>query len=84
MADRHEPNEGYFPVTFVHRDDIIQALVEEGNVTTAEARARVKTLTDDDMKIIADKMGDAYVSNGYWSDLQFIAEDVLSDKMMRG
>ncbi|MFR9543780.1 MAG: hypothetical protein SNJ29_15265 [Rikenellaceae bacterium] len=55
----------YFPVTHVSRDDL-------------EGRGFDTSDTDDcTMERIASKMGDAYQENGYWIDLDILAEDVV-------
>lgn len=56
---------GYFPITYVSREDV------EGQGFD------VSTVKDDDMKELAEKMGEAYTGNGYWEDLSIIAEERL-------
>lgn len=67
------PKGGYFPITAVHRFDVMDALFGK-EVFDLE-------ITDDDMLEIAEKMGEAYVDTNYWSDLKIIASDVLKDKL---
>ncbi len=55
----------YFPVTHVSRDDL-------------QGRGFDVTDVDDyTMERIAGKMGSAYCDNGYWIDIDIIAEDVV-------
>jgi hypothetical protein len=53
----------YFPISRVHRDDLIGEGFDVSNVT------------DDQMETIADKMADAYTEEVFWIDLKIIAED---------
>ncbi|MFR9546014.1 MAG: hypothetical protein SNJ29_10610 [Rikenellaceae bacterium] len=53
----------YFPITFLHRDDLSSRGFDAEEVD------------DCTMKEIAEKMGSAYQDNGYWIDLDIIAED---------
>jgi hypothetical protein len=57
-----EPNDGYFPITSVHRAD----LEEQGFDTSA--------VDDGTMRELADKMADAYCDQAYWIDLEIIAD----------
>lgn len=58
---------GLFKITSVHRDDV------------RAAGFKKKKITDDQMQEIADKMRGAYLNNGYWTDLEIIAEAVLNN-----
>lgn len=58
--------EGYFPITSVSRDDLESEGFDISNVS------------DDDMRTLADTMGNAYCDNGYWIDLRIIAEEYLN------
>lgn len=60
--------EGFFPITSVHRDDIKEAVR-----LTDEQVARI---TDDMMREIAQKMADDYLEQLYWEHLPVIAEYV--------
>ena len=42
--------------------------------------AEIAKLTDGDMENIARRMADAYTGNGFWIDLEIIAEMVMEDK----
>lgn len=53
----------FFPVSFVTRDDLEVSGYDTSN------------MTDSDMERLADKMGDAYCDDGYWIDLEIIAEN---------
>ena len=57
-----KPKEGYFPITTVHRMDLEQAGFDAAKVD------------DWTMMEIADKMAQAYLDNGFWIDLDIIAE----------
>jgi hypothetical protein len=54
--------EGYFPITSIHRTDLEQAGFDAAQVD------------DRTMMQIADKMAQAYLNNGFWTDLDIIAE----------
>ena len=56
--------EGYFQITSVHRND----LEEIGFATDS--------VSDESMKRLASKMADAYCDQGFWIDLEIIAEDL--------
>lgn len=57
-----EGDEGFFPITSVHRDDL-------------EARGfDVSEVDDATMEKLADKMEQAYLDSNYWTDLEYIAE----------
>lgn len=56
---------GYFPITYVSREDVEQQGFD------------VSTVKDHDMRELAEKMGEAYTENGYWEDLSIIAEERL-------
>lgn len=60
----------YYVIARLHRDDLRPEFTQE----------QIDSLTDYDMQIIANKMGDAYSDNGYWIDLKIIAEQILEDK----
>ena len=53
----------YFPITFLSRDDLTSRGFKGEDVD------------DCTMKEIASKMGSAYCDNGYWVDLDILAED---------
>ena len=55
-------NEGYFPITSVHRDDLESKGFD------------VKRISDSDMEELADKMADDYCEQIYWESLEIIAE----------
>ena len=57
----------FFEVTSVSREDI------RGQMPEISAEI-VDGITDSEMGWIASKMGDAYCSGGYWSDLEFFVE----------
>jgi hypothetical protein len=57
-----KPKEGYFPITSIHRMDLEQAGFDAAQVD------------DRTMMEIADKMAQAYLNNGFWADLDIIAE----------
>lgn len=55
---------GYFKITSVHRDDL-----EDRGFNTQD-------VSDETMKELGEKLGSAYVENGFWVDLDIIAEDL--------
>lgn len=61
--------DGYFIITRMHRADF------EGMGYDASK------LTDADMERIAEKMGESYVENQFWIDLEFWAEEYGLDKI---
>ena len=57
--------EGYFKVTYVHRDDLATKSFNPAKVT------------DEQMEELAEKMGEAYTGgDGFWIDLDIIADDL--------
>ena len=60
----HLSHNGCFPITTVHRDELRQAGFDADNVD------------DDTMSELAEKMGDAYVENCFWDDLETLADDM--------
>ena len=56
--------EGYFQITSVHRND----LEEIGFATDS--------VSDESMNQLASKLADAYCDQGFWIDLEIIAEDL--------
>jgi hypothetical protein len=59
-----QPNDRHFPITSVHRGDL-EALGFDAS-----------TVEDATMLELAGKMADAYVENGFWIDLEIIAEAI--------
>ena len=49
-----------FPITFITREDVLRYFPE------------AYSLTDEQMRIIANKMEDRYLNNGFWEDLKDI------------
>jgi hypothetical protein len=58
----NKPNDGYFPITSVHRADL------EG------LGYDVSKVDDGTMAQLADKMAKAYLDQAYWIDLPIIAD----------
>jgi hypothetical protein len=57
--------EGYFKVTYVHRNDLVTKGFNPAEVT------------DEQMEELAEKMGEAYTgSDCFWIDLDIIAKDI--------
>lgn len=67
-------DEGYFKITSVHRDDLLDAGISIEDIDL---------LNDSDMKTIENKMSNAYIENSYWIDLGIIAEYIISEKKKR-
>ena len=40
----------------------------------------IKNLDDDDMTLIASKMADMYLDNGFWTDMDIVVKDILEKK----
>lgn len=59
-----------FSITSVCRADLLDMFEEKD----------VLKIDDHDMEYLASKMADAYCDNGFWIDLEIIAEDRLSLK----
>jgi len=68
--EAQEDESGFFVITRLHRDDIIEAF--KGN---PKAQKRARNMTDDEMKQLASKMADDYLNQLYWSSLRIIFED---------
>lgn len=61
----HLQNEiGFFNITSVSRDDVNELNFDGANMTNAQ------------MNRLADKMGNAYLANGYWDDMRLCLEDM--------
>lgn len=56
-------NEGYFPITSIHRNDL------------AAKGFDVRDITDGDMKRLAGRMASDYCNQLFWSSLEILAED---------
>jgi hypothetical protein len=59
-----EPKEGYFPITSVHRDDLVELGYDAGDIDDAR------------MLEIAHGMANAYLACDFWVELDVIAEDL--------
>jgi len=62
--DLKESIDGHFPITSVHRMDLEHAGFDACAVDDAT------------MRRLAQKMADAYCENGFWIDLDVLAEDL--------
>ena len=60
--------DGFFPITSVHRDDIAVAMGLTG--------AQVSRITDDMMREIARKMAEDYCEQLFWEHLRIIVQHV--------
>ena len=67
-------DEGYFPISSLHKNDITQAFgdVEE---LTPEIKKKIKKLSEGNMTWIASKMSDCYCDCCYWSTLRMIIQE---------
>ena len=63
-----------FKITSVCRNDLKNAGFKQ---------KQIDTLDDGDMEYIASEMADAYCNEGFWTDLQIIAESLLDEKKER-
>ena len=61
--------EGYFKVTYVHRNDLATKSFNPAKVTNEQ------------MEELAEKMGSAYTENNFWIDLDILATDLKIPKM---
>ena len=59
----------FFSIAEVHREDLKRFVPED----------QADALDDSFMENLALKMGDAYVDNGFWADLEIILEDMMPD-----
>lgn len=64
-----EKNDGFFPITSVHRDDI-KAVLHLSD-------SQVAQITDVMMREIAGKMADDYCEHLFWDHLPLIVEHVV-------
>jgi len=65
-----EPVDGYYPITAVHRADVIGTLNEPVGVE----------LDDDFMRELAEKMEGDYLNQMFWSSLEIIATEMLNQR----
>ena len=73
-----------FEITSVCREDVKYAIKNRAkDEKMQELLPLVDKLTDAEMMNIAEKMGKAYVGQGFWDDLSLFAEQVLKDKKLR-
>ena len=56
--------DGYFPIAFLHRDDLALLGFETSNVDDAM------------MELLARGLEDVYVQNWFWPGLEILAEDL--------
>ena len=54
--------EGFFPISFLHRDDIRNRGYDVSNID------------NETMVHLADQMDDSYLENGFWEDLDYACE----------
>jgi len=59
-----------YEVVAINKDDFADRFTEE----------EIESLTDTDMEAIAEKMSDAYYDNGFWTDLDNCAAQILKNK----
>lgn len=80
MGTNRKEKDGWFVVTYIHRDDVVDALIGESDWGVAEATNFANSLTDDDMRLIAENMADNYVGYGsFWYDLAYQAEEMREE-----
>ena len=65
-----EPVDGYYPITTIHRADVMGTLKEPIGYE----------LDDDFMRELAEKMEDDYLNQMFWSSLEIIATQMLEDR----
>lgn len=66
-------NEGFFPITSIHREDIVEKFGEEA-----------RNIDDGQMYYIAKKMGDDYTNQLFWDSMEIIVENVTGLKPKAG
>ena len=59
-----------YPISRLHRADVQHALGLSDEATDK--------LTPEQIELIADKMGHAYLEKGFWTDLEVLAKEVLN------
>ena len=67
--------EKYYTITRLHKDDIINSFECEPEKTKNAVKKKVKTMTDTEMKYLADKLKDDYVDQLFWQSLRAIFTD---------
>jgi len=65
-----KPVDGYYPITAIHRADVMGTLNEPIGVE----------LDDNFMRELAEKMEDDYLNQMFWSSLEIIATQMLEDR----
>jgi hypothetical protein len=76
-SERNESMDSYdvhkeFAVAWISREDIKSHLELTDD--------QIASLTDHDMRQIADMMYDVYLEQGYWDDLELCTKRLLADK----
>ena len=64
----------WYTIARLHRDDLT-ALFTDTDIALFD---------DGAMEALARKMGQAYIDNSFWIDLEILAEDVIRDKRQAG
>jgi hypothetical protein len=70
--------DGFFPITSVHRDDIVGVFRERGRKKLSQ---KAKKLTDAQMEYIARKLADDYCTQLFWDSLEIIAKRVIKNEI---
>ena len=63
-----------FEINSICREDLLDKYSQE----------EIDNIDDDDMNIIACKMGLAYIENGFWEDMKEITDNILKEKAEDG
>lgn len=77
MIECMKSRDGYFPVTCLNREDI----VDLSNLRIREdLQKKIRAIPDKDMYRIAEDMADAYLENFYWESLEIIMKEYIKEK----
>ena len=66
----------YFKITRLHRDDIKQAM-DSHELLTPKMEETIDTLSDADMELLGNKMGNDYVEQLFWDSLYVLFTDLI-------
>jgi hypothetical protein len=72
LIRRNADDDEFFDISAVSREDVATIYGESAN-----------NLTDEDMKFLANKMGDADTSGSYWDKLEIFCDMYFGDKLTR-
>lgn len=73
-AEGFNQPEGFFPITFLHRDDL--KAIFHGD---EEIIRKIDAISDDDMRILARKMEDDYMTQLFSRSLKILSEEFIGE-----